>query len=44
MTVVEPLHAKTIASRRLLEVTDLGNPAISYGDAEINACPKDLIQ
>jgi dipeptidyl aminopeptidase/acylaminoacyl peptidase len=29
MAVVGPLHAETISPRRLLEVTDLGNPAIS---------------
>ncbi|MET4569786.1 Atxe2 family lasso peptide isopeptidase [Rhodanobacter soli] len=30
MTVVGPLHAETISPRRLLEVTDLGNPVISH--------------
>lgn len=29
IAVVGPLHAETISPRRLLEVTDLGNPAIS---------------
>ena len=35
VAVVGPLHAETISPRRLLEVTDLGNPVISPGGRRV---------